>query len=43
LPDPVITLTLFPFRRTRLFFFISPAWFFHYSSRLAMRATNITM
>jgi hypothetical protein len=28
LPDPVIILTLFPFRRIRLFFFISPAWFF---------------
>jgi len=43
LPDPVIILALFPSRRTRLFFFISPAWFFRYSSPRAMRAPKITM
>jgi hypothetical protein len=43
LPDPVITLALLPFHRTRLFFFISPAWFFRYSSPLAMCAPKITM
>jgi len=43
LPDPVITLALFLFRRIRLFFFILPAWFFRYSRPLAMRAPRITM
>ena len=43
LSDTVITLTLLLFRRIRLFFFISPAWFFRYSSASAMRALKITM
>jgi hypothetical protein len=43
LSDTVITLTLLLFRRIRLFFFISPAWFFRYSSPSAMRALKITM
>jgi len=40
LSDSVITLALFLFRRIRLFFLISPAWFFHYSNPLDASPQN---